>query len=135
MSWIEFTCGECGNKYTEQTGDTDERVCDECLNHEDEMADYGPPYSMANPTGEPVGSQPYPKWNDKAKEYDGKDEEDYDNHFHVGTPLSFHQAIRATLSPDNPMARNRLRRHHGDQTKQRHAQAKIPHAWDHQLDR
>jgi|TARA_Y100000296_G_scaffold12038_1_gene13873 hypothetical protein len=36
MSWIEFTCGECGNKYTEQTGDVDERVCDECLNHEDE---------------------------------------------------------------------------------------------------
>jgi len=35
MNWIEFTCGECGNKYTEQTGDTDERVCDECLNHED----------------------------------------------------------------------------------------------------
>ena len=37
MSWIEFTCGECGNKYTEQTGDVDERVCDECLNHEDEF--------------------------------------------------------------------------------------------------
>ena len=86
MSWIEFTCGECGNKYTEQTGDTEERVCDECLNHEDEFGydvdvdenrpfiskttDYGPPYSMANTSGEPVGSQPYPKWNDKAKEYD-----------------------------------------------------------------
>ena len=37
MSWIEFTCGECGHKYTEQTGDVDERVCDECLNHEDEF--------------------------------------------------------------------------------------------------
>ena len=34
MSWIEFTCGECGNKYTEQTGDTDERMCDECLVYE-----------------------------------------------------------------------------------------------------
>ena len=37
MNWIEFTCGECGHKYTEQTGDVDERVCDECLNHEDEF--------------------------------------------------------------------------------------------------
>ena len=37
MNWIEFTCGQCGNKYTEQTGDTDERMCDECLNHEDEF--------------------------------------------------------------------------------------------------
>jgi hypothetical protein len=69
MNWIEFTCSECGNKYTEQTGDTDERMCDECfwvglsdfltqrddcLNHEDKTTDYGPPYSMANPSGEPV---------------------------------------------------------------------------------
>ena len=37
MGWIDFTCGECGHKYTEQTGDVDERVCDECLNHEDEF--------------------------------------------------------------------------------------------------
>jgi hypothetical protein len=83
---IEWTCCQCGNKYTDQTGDTDERMCDECLNHEDasdfltqrddclnhedKTTDYGPPYSMANTSGEPVGSQPYPKWNDKAKEYD-----------------------------------------------------------------
>ena len=51
---IEWTCCQCGNKYTDQTGDTDERMCDECLNHEDKTTDYGPPYSMANPTGEPV---------------------------------------------------------------------------------
>jgi hypothetical protein len=35
MSWIEFTCGECGDKYTENTGDTDERVCYECLDKEE----------------------------------------------------------------------------------------------------
>ena len=51
---IEWTCCQCGNKYTDQTGDTDERMCDECLNHEDKTTDYGPPYSMANPSGEPV---------------------------------------------------------------------------------
>jgi hypothetical protein len=69
MSWIKWTCCGCGDEYTEQTGDTDERMCDECLNHEDEFGpgydvdvdengpfisktvDYGPPYSMANPSG------------------------------------------------------------------------------------
>ena len=60
MSWIEFTCGECGNKYTEQTGDTDERMCDECLNHEDE---FGKEENI------PIGAQPYPDWDDKKKEY------------------------------------------------------------------
>lgn len=34
---IKWTCCECGNKYTKQTGDTDERMCDECLNHEHEF--------------------------------------------------------------------------------------------------
>ena len=69
MSWVKWTCCGCGDEYTEQTGDTDERMCDECLNHEDEFGpgydvdvdengpfisktvDYGPPYSMANTTG------------------------------------------------------------------------------------
>ena len=78
MSWVKWTCCGCGDEYTEQTGDTDERMCDECLNHEDiykirqeldpgydvdvdenrpfisKTTDYGPPYSMANPSGEPV---------------------------------------------------------------------------------
>jgi len=45
---VKWTCCGCGDEYTEQSGDTDERMCDECLNHEN---DYGPPYSMANPTG------------------------------------------------------------------------------------
>ena len=60
MSWIEFTCGECGNKYTDQTGDTEERMCDECLNHEDE---FGEEEDI------PIGAQPYPHWDDEKKEY------------------------------------------------------------------
>ena len=54
MNFTKWTCCGCGDEYTEQTGDTDERMCDECLNHEDEhdrTQDYGPPYSMANPSG------------------------------------------------------------------------------------
>ena len=37
LSFIKWTCCECGSEYTEQTGDTDERMCDECLNHEDDF--------------------------------------------------------------------------------------------------
>jgi len=75
MNFTKWTCCGCGDEYTEQTGDTEERMCDECLNHEDiniikkeldpgydvdvdengpfisKTVDYGPPYSMANPTG------------------------------------------------------------------------------------
>jgi hypothetical protein len=60
--------------------DTDERMCYDCLDEDDaepttadefnEVQDHGPPYSMANPSGEPVGSQPYPNWDDEKKEYD-----------------------------------------------------------------
>jgi hypothetical protein len=42
---IEWTCCECENKYTASTGDVDERMCDECLNHEDEF-------------GKPIGFEP-----------------------------------------------------------------------------
>jgi hypothetical protein len=30
-SYIKWTCCGCGDEYTEQTGDTDERMCDDCL--------------------------------------------------------------------------------------------------------
>ena len=29
---IEYTCIDCLHKYTEETGDTEERVCNDCLN-------------------------------------------------------------------------------------------------------
>ena len=32
---IEFTCCMCGHKYNENTGDPEERMCDDCLNEED----------------------------------------------------------------------------------------------------
>ena len=35
---IVFTCCECYTPYTELTGDIDERMCDICLNHEDEFS-------------------------------------------------------------------------------------------------
>ena len=34
FGWIEWTCCECNNTFTEQTGDVDERLCDECLVYE-----------------------------------------------------------------------------------------------------
>ncbi|MAG27438.1 hypothetical protein CMI47_18045 [Candidatus Pacearchaeota archaeon] len=35
-SYIKWTCCGCGDEYTEQTGDTDERMCDDCLDYESE---------------------------------------------------------------------------------------------------
>ena len=32
---IEFTCCVCGHKYTEVTGDVDERMCNDCLEADD----------------------------------------------------------------------------------------------------
>ena len=29
---IEYTCIDCLHKYTEETGDTEERVCNDCIN-------------------------------------------------------------------------------------------------------
>ena len=31
---IEFTCCVCGHKYTELTGDPEERMCNDCLGEE-----------------------------------------------------------------------------------------------------
>ena len=31
-----FTCIECGNEYNKVNGDTEERMCDECINGEQE---------------------------------------------------------------------------------------------------
>ena len=31
-----WTCIECGNSYNENTGDTDERACHECMDKEEE---------------------------------------------------------------------------------------------------
>ena len=36
---VKFTCCVCGNKFSKQQGDVDERTCDECLNHEDEFGE------------------------------------------------------------------------------------------------
>ena len=33
---IVWTCYECGGSYTELTGDTDERLCEKCLNGDEE---------------------------------------------------------------------------------------------------
>ena len=33
---IKFTCIECGNEYNKVNGDTEERMCDECINGEQE---------------------------------------------------------------------------------------------------
>jgi hypothetical protein len=77
---MEFTCIKCEFKFHHTLMDTDERMCYDCLDEDDaepttadefnEVQDHGPPYSMANPSGEPVGSQPYPNWDDEKKEYD-----------------------------------------------------------------
>ena len=65
---MEFTCIKCEFKFHKISYDMDERMCYECLYEDDEEEDvqnYGPPYSMANPTGEPI----------KKKKKDSKDEE------------------------------------------------------------
>ena len=36
-----FTCHECLEKYTTQTGDVDESMCNECLNYEEGEQDEG----------------------------------------------------------------------------------------------
>tara|TARA_R100000656_G_scaffold124960_2_gene104588 strand:- start:1591 stop:1917 length:327 start_codon:yes stop_codon:yes gene_type:complete len=36
---VKFTCCVCGNKFSKQQGDVDERMCDECLNHEDKFGE------------------------------------------------------------------------------------------------
>ena len=73
---IEWTCCQCGNKYTDQTGDTGERMCDECLNHEDasdfltqrdNCLDHEDEFDKKEDI--PIGAQPYPHWDDKKKEY------------------------------------------------------------------
>ena len=33
---VKFTCIECDNEYNEVNGDTEERMCDECINNEQE---------------------------------------------------------------------------------------------------
>jgi hypothetical protein len=65
---MEFTCIKCEFKFHETKMDTDERMCYDCLEEDDtepttadeynKVQDYGPPYSMANPTGEPVKAHP-----------------------------------------------------------------------------
>ena len=67
---MEFTCIKCEFKFHHTLMDTDERMCYDCLdeddtapatvdedNEEDSVYDrtqqYGPPYSMANTSGEP----------------------------------------------------------------------------------
>ena len=32
-SYIKWTCCCCGDEYTDSTGDTDERMCDDCLDY------------------------------------------------------------------------------------------------------
>lgn len=32
---MQWTCIECGDKYTDTTGDVDARTCDNCLEEED----------------------------------------------------------------------------------------------------
>jgi hypothetical protein len=34
-----WTCCECENEYDESTGDVDERMCDECLDGDDDLTD------------------------------------------------------------------------------------------------
>ncbi len=67
---MEFTCIKCEFKFHHTLMDTDERMCYDCLDEDDaepttadsvpcfdskgnEVQDHGPPYSMANPSGEP----------------------------------------------------------------------------------
>ena len=33
-----FTCIECGNSYSDTTGDTDERMCNDCIDSEQEYS-------------------------------------------------------------------------------------------------
>ena len=79
---MKFTCIKCEFKFHETEMDTDERMCYDCLEEEytepttadefndgitwvspndpgdendlNKVQDHGPPYSMANPSGEPV---------------------------------------------------------------------------------
>lgn len=59
---MDFTCIKCEFKFNKMSYDLDERMCYECLyeddDDEDDVQNYGPPYSMANPTGEPVKAHP-----------------------------------------------------------------------------
>ena len=60
---MEFTCIKCEFKFHHTLMDTDERMCYDCLDEDDaepttadefnEVQDHGPPYSMANTSGEP----------------------------------------------------------------------------------
>mgnify|MGYP003653729018 FL=1 len=34
-----WTCSECENNYDENTGDVDERICNDCMEREDEEND------------------------------------------------------------------------------------------------
>ena len=56
---MEFTCIKCEFKFNKMSYDLDERMCYECLYDEDDEDDddvqnHGPPYSMANTSGEPI---------------------------------------------------------------------------------
>ena len=37
---IEWTCIECDGDFTKLTGDVDERMCEDCLNKEDDLTVY-----------------------------------------------------------------------------------------------
>ena len=49
---MEFTCIKCEFKFHHTLMDVDERTCYDCLEKDEDSYDYGPPYSMANLSGD-----------------------------------------------------------------------------------
>ena len=54
----EYTCIECENLYDDTDGDTDERMCNECLNKE-----------RRDPNIRRSSTKHYPDWDIKNKKY------------------------------------------------------------------
>lgn len=59
FGWIEWTCCECNNTFTEQTGDVDERLCDECLVYEH---DFNPEFECSSIVFDKKGKPVYSRY-------------------------------------------------------------------------
>ena len=70
----EYTCIECENLYDDTDGDTDERMCDKCLDNfstEEELTDMLDDKKgyLRDPNIRRSSTVHYPDWDMKKKEY------------------------------------------------------------------
>ena len=70
----EYTCIECENLYDNMDGDTDERMCNKCLNNfssEEELTDMLDDKKgyLRDPNIQRSSTVHYPDWDKKKKEY------------------------------------------------------------------